>query len=47
MFENKYDIAYKFLIAAFILIALYSMLHPATAEYWVTAPGTYMINATA
>jgi hypothetical protein len=31
MFENRYDIAYKLVIAAFILMALYSMLHPAAA----------------
>ncbi len=29
MFENKYDIAYKLLIAVFILMALYSMMDPA------------------
>jgi len=28
MFENRYDIAYKLLIAAFLLMALYSMMHP-------------------
>lgn len=31
MFENRYDIAYKLLIVAFILLALYSMMHTGTA----------------
>jgi hypothetical protein len=30
-FENKYDITYKLLIEAFILLALCSMLHPVMA----------------
>jgi|WetSurMetagenome_2_1015567.scaffolds.fasta_scaffold562265_1 hypothetical protein len=31
MFENRYDIAYKLLIAVFFLMALYSMIDPAAA----------------
>jgi hypothetical protein len=38
MFENRYDVAYKLLIAAFILVALYSMLHPAAAYCPIVAP---------
>ncbi len=33
MFENKYDVAYKVMIAAFIFMALYSMLYPAAAGF--------------
>jgi hypothetical protein len=33
MFENRYDIVYKLMVAVFILMALYSMLHPAAAFY--------------
>jgi hypothetical protein len=32
MFENRYDIASKLLIAAFILMALYSMMHTGAAH---------------
>lgn len=31
MFENRYDIAYKLLIAALLLIVLYSMVQPTMA----------------
>jgi hypothetical protein len=39
MFENSYDVTYKLLMAALILIALYSMLHPARALTNIGLPG--------
>lgn len=35
MFENMYDIAYKLLFAAFILLALYSMMHTGGAYPYI------------
>jgi len=40
MFENRYDIAYKLLIAVFILMALYSIIDPAAA------PRVFNVNET-
>jgi len=42
VFENRYDIAYKLLITVFILMALYSMLHPAACG----SPVNQTINRT-
>jgi hypothetical protein len=40
MFEDRYDIASKLLIAAFILMTLYLMMHPGVAGTTLNGPNT-------